>query len=65
MFGLHSQAENAPARFRADWTSSPRHRALARCFGEQLYQPDGSGQADVAIMFVFRRLGRNISPGSV
>jgi hypothetical protein len=42
-----------------------RHRALARCFGEQLYQPDGSGQADVAIMFVFRRLGRNISPGSV
>jgi hypothetical protein len=24
------------------------HRALARCFGEQLYQPAGSIQADVA-----------------
>ncbi len=35
-------------RFQADWSSSPES-GLAHCFREQLYQPDYSSQADVAL----------------
>ncbi len=34
-------------RFQADWNSQ---RGLAHCFREQLYQPDYSSQADVALV---------------
>ncbi len=49
-FKAYPIRDGSPAleRFHADWKCQ---RALAHCFGEQLYQPDCSSQADVALFY--------------